>query len=113
VPPELHKFAAEAESIFFRQALRNWLTIKKQVLRQDGLLGFQIFFNGFYAIAGIGDADGVGPAQFVMHQQLANHDHLKIRFRHAPELSGFQGLLANAGRRLDFLHGQSCALTFD
>jgi hypothetical protein len=81
-------------------------------LSQDGLLGFQIFFNGFYAIAGIGDADGVVPAQFVMHQQFANHSHFKFCFRHAPELTGFQVLLANAAGRLDFCHGPSCALSF-
>ena len=83
-------------------------------LSQDGLLCFQIFLNGFYEIAGIGDADGVGLAQFVMHQQFANHSHLKIRFRHAPELTGCQGLLAvNAARSFGFFHGQSCDLTFD
>jgi hypothetical protein len=38
---------------------------------------------------------------------------LKIRFRHAPELTGFQRLLSNAGRRLHFFHGPYCALTFD
>ena len=39
---------------------------------QDGLVRFQIFLNGLDAIAGIGDADGVGPAEFVMHQQFAD-----------------------------------------
>jgi hypothetical protein len=56
------------------------------------------------------DADGVGFAQFVMHQQFANHDHLKIRLRHAPELTGFQGLLGDAVRRPAFIHGPFCAL---
>jgi hypothetical protein len=80
---------------------------------QDGLPGFQIFLNGFYAIAGIGDADGVGLAQFVMHQQFANHSHFKFCFRHAPELAGFQGLLVNAAGRFDIFHGQYCPLIFD
>jgi hypothetical protein len=92
---------------------KKWEISSKKWLSQDGLLRFEIFLDGFYAIAGIGDADGVESAQFVMHQQFANHEHLEIRFRHAPELTGFQGLLSNAGRSLDFLHGPSCALTFD
>jgi hypothetical protein len=29
-------------------------------LNQDGLVRFQIFLNGFYALAEIGDANGVG-----------------------------------------------------
>ena len=42
-------------------------------LNQDGLLRFQIFLNGFYAIAGIGDADGVGLAQFaIIHWDIAS-----------------------------------------
>jgi hypothetical protein len=83
--------------------------LEKRVSSQDGLLRSEIFLNGFDAIAGIGDADGVGLGQFVMHQQFANHEHLKIRFRHAPELAGGQWLLANAARGLDFFHGQFCA----
>jgi len=82
-------------------------------LREDGLLRFQIFLNGFYASDGIGAADGVRLDQFVMHQQFANHSHSKIRSRHAPELTGCQRLLNNAARSLDFLHGRCCALTFD
>jgi hypothetical protein len=82
-------------------------------LSQNGLLAFQIFLNGFDAIAGIGNADGVVPAQFVVNQQFANHNHLKIRLLHAPELPCCQGLLGDAGRGLRFLHGSSCALTFD
>jgi hypothetical protein len=83
------------------------------LLNQDGLLCFQIFLNGFYGTAGIGAADGVRLNQFIMHQQFANYSHPKIRFGHAPELTGCQGWLNNAVRSLDFLHGQSCALTFD
>jgi hypothetical protein len=82
-------------------------------LNEDGLLRFQISLNGSYAIAGIGDAAGVGLAQFVMDQQFANHSDLKIAFRHAPELTGCQRGLNNAARSLDFLHGQSCAYAFD
>jgi hypothetical protein len=78
--------------------------------RQDGLLGSQIFLNGFYAIAGIGDAHSVDSAQFVMHQQFAHRDHLKIRLRHAPELARFQRLLGSAASRLVFCHGLSCTL---
>jgi hypothetical protein len=81
-------------------------------LNQNGLVRFQIFLDGFYAVAGIGDPDGVGLAQFVMHQQFANHSHLKIGFWHPPELTGFQRLLANAVGRLNFYHGSFCALIF-
>jgi hypothetical protein len=79
-------------------------------LSQHSLLRFQILLDGFDAIAGMGDADGVGLAQFVMHEQFPNHDHQKIRFRHAPELTGFQGWLANAPGRLYFFHVPSCAM---
>jgi hypothetical protein len=78
-------------------------------LSQNSLLRFQILLNGFYAVAGVGDADGVGLAQFVMHQQFANHSHSKIRIGHVPELTGCQKGLNNAARSLDFLHGRSCA----
>jgi hypothetical protein len=61
-------------------------------LNQYGFVRFQIFFDGFYAIARISHTDGIGLAQFVMHQQLANHSHLKIRLGHTPDLTGFQGL---------------------
>jgi len=57
-------------------------------LNQDRLFRLQEFLNGFYVVAGIWDADGVGPAQFVMHQQFTYHSHPKIRFRHVPELTG-------------------------
>ena len=76
-------------------------------LSQHSLLRFQIFLDGFDAIAGMGDADGVGLAQFVMHEQFPNHDHQKIRFRHAPELTGFQELLADGARGLIFFHAPS------
>jgi len=59
-----------------------------QSLDQNSLLRFQISLNGSYAIAGIGDAAGVRLAQFIMHQQFANHPHSKFRIRHAPELTG-------------------------
>jgi hypothetical protein len=85
----------------------------KQGLCQDGPLRFQKFLNVFYGITGIGDADGVGLAEFVMDQQFANHSHLQIPFRHAPELTSSQRGLNNAERSFVFLHGRSCALTFD
>jgi hypothetical protein len=83
---------------------------KSSALSQDGLLRLQIFLNDFYTIAGMGDADGVRLAQFVMHQQFANHHHLQIRFHHAPELTGFQEWWANAVRSYAFIHGPFCAL---
>jgi len=67
-------------------------------LNQDGLVRFQIFLNGFYAIARIGDPDGVRLAQFVMHQQFADHSHLEVCMRHAPKLTRFQNWSANAAR---------------
>jgi hypothetical protein len=48
-----------------------------------------------------------------MHQQFANHSHLEIPIRHAPELTGGQRWLANKAGRDDFLHGPSCAFAFD
>jgi hypothetical protein len=48
-----------------------------------------------------------------MDQQFAHHDHLKIRFRHAPDLTGGQNWLANGASRLYFFHGLFCVLTFD
>ncbi|MGH7979735.1 MAG: hypothetical protein ACREE6_10200, partial [Limisphaerales bacterium] len=75
-------------------------------LNEDGFVRFQKFLDGFYSIAGIGDAKGVWFTQFVMHQQFANHSHLKICFRHPPDLTGFQRLLAGAASRLDFCHNE-------
>jgi hypothetical protein len=80
---------------------------------QDGFVRLQIFFDGLDRVAGIGDADGVWLAEFVMHEQFADHSHLKIRIGHAPELAVFQWLLANAWSGLNFYHAQCCALTFD
>jgi hypothetical protein len=74
-------------------------------LNQDGVVLFQIFLNGFYAFARIGNAGCVGLAQFVMYEQFADHCHLKVCVRHTPELTGFQRLLGNAARQLDFDHG--------
>jgi hypothetical protein len=84
--------------------VRNGSSFFRAQLNQDGLVRFQIFLDGLYAVARIGDADGVGLAQFVMHQQFADHSHLKISFRHPPELAGFQRLLADATGRLGFCH---------
>jgi hypothetical protein len=78
---------------------------------QDGLVLFQVFLNGFDAIAGIGHADGIGLAELVMDEQLADRLHTEMSIRHAPELAGFQWLI-NVANRLGFYHGSSCALTF-
>jgi hypothetical protein len=39
-----------------------------------------------------------------MHEQFTHHTHNEIRFRHTPELTGFQWWLAAAASRLDFYH---------
>jgi hypothetical protein len=70
----------------------------------------QIFFDGGYAAAGIGDPDGVRFAQFVMHQQFANHCNPEMSFRHMPDLTSFQGLLATAAAQLAFAHNSYPAL---
>jgi hypothetical protein len=82
-------------------------------LNQNRLVRLQIFLNGFYAIAGIGDPDGARLAQFVMHQQFANHAYLESCFRHAPDLTGFQWLQMNATNQPDFAHARVCAGTFN
>jgi hypothetical protein len=74
-------------------------------LNQNRFIRFQIFLDGFYSVAGIGDADGVGLAKFVMHEQFADHSDLKIRLGHAPDLTGFQRFLGNAAGRFNFYHG--------
>jgi hypothetical protein len=56
---------------------------------QHSLLCFEVFFDGFYAVTGIGDSNRVRLAQFVMNQQFSHHSHLEIRFRHVPDLTGF------------------------
>lgn len=48
---------------------------------------FQIFFDVGNAVDGIGDADGVRLAQFVMHQQFAHQGHSENPLSHAPDLS--------------------------
>jgi hypothetical protein len=82
-------------------------------LNQDGFVGLEIFLDGLDAVAGIGDTDGVGLAQLVMHEEFADHSHLKIRLSHSPELAGFQRLLAGTAGWLNFYHGEFCALIFD
>jgi len=85
---------------------------KGRKLSQDGLVCFQIFLNGLDAVARMGDAHGVVPTQFVMHQQFAHHDYLKFRLRHVPMLAGDEDLLANRAGVLDFFHGPCCAFAF-
>jgi hypothetical protein len=73
-------------------------------LNQNGLVILQIFFDGGYAAAGIGDPEGVRFAQFVMHQQFANHSNPEMGFRHVPDLTRFQGLWATAAARFALSH---------
>jgi hypothetical protein len=80
---------------------------------QDGFVFFQKRLNGFDAAAGIGDPDGVGLPQFVIHEQLAHPAYEQIRVRHAPKLTRFQRWLDNAISRLDFDHVLSCAYISD
>jgi len=68
------------------------------LLNQNSFVRFQIFLDGLDTVAGIGDTDGVGLAEFVMHEEFADHSHLKICFRHAPNLTGFEWFLDNAAR---------------
>ena len=105
---------SDAQSRGHGRKLSERLKAEGRILGQDGLLGFQKFLNGFYVVAGIGNADGVGLAQFVMHQQFADHAHLQMSFRHAPDLTGGQGwLAASEAGRLSLFHGSFCALTFN
>jgi hypothetical protein len=94
----------------FRNPAREIISICSN---QDGLVRLEIFLDGLDAVAGIGHADGVGLAEFVMHEEFADHPDLKIGLGHAPELAGFQGLLAGAAGRFNFYHGSSCALPLD
>jgi hypothetical protein len=64
---------------------------------QDRLVLFQIFLHGRFATDGVGNSDGGGLGQLVMHQRFANESHPKIHFRHPPELTGFQWLQTNSG----------------
>jgi len=46
-----------------------------------------------------------------MHQQFANHSNPEMGFRHAPDLTSFQGLRAKVAARLAFSHDLSCTGT--
>ena len=73
-------------------------------LNQDRPVLFQIFFHGRPAGDGIGNSNGVGLGQFIMHQPLAHESNPEIQFGHAPELTGFQWFQTKAGRKLGFSH---------
>jgi hypothetical protein len=64
---------------------------------QDRLVLFEIFLHGGFTTDGVGNSDGVGLGQLVMHQCFANESHPEIHFRHPPELTGFQWLQTNSG----------------
>ncbi|HXR03620.1 MAG TPA: hypothetical protein VN836_02810 [Verrucomicrobiae bacterium] len=82
-------------------------------LHQNRVVHLQIFLDGFYAIAGIGNPNGVWLAQVVMHQQFADHSHAETGFWHAPHLTGFQRLQTNATNRPDLPHVLACAGIFN
>ncbi|HLZ53157.1 MAG TPA: hypothetical protein VKS19_01645 [Verrucomicrobiae bacterium] len=71
---------------------------------QNGLVPFQKFLNGASAANGVGNSDGVGLGQFVMHQPFADEAHLEIQSRHPPDLTGFQWLRPNPTCGLGFAH---------
>jgi hypothetical protein len=72
------------------QPVTEWNPFAKLFFNQDRLVLFQIFLHGRFATDGVGNSDGIGLGQFVMHQPFANESHPEIHFRHPPELTGFQ-----------------------
>jgi hypothetical protein len=82
-------------------------------LNQDGLVVLEIFFDGLDAVAGIGYADCVGLAEFVVNEKFADHSHLKVRLGHAPQLAGFQRFLVDAAGWFYIPHARACALMFN
>jgi hypothetical protein len=80
---------------------------------QDGFVRFEIFLDGVDGAAGIGHADGIRLAEFVMHEEFADHADLKVRAGHAPDLTGDETVRTNTRGAGNFYHAVSCALTWD
>jgi hypothetical protein len=80
---------------------------------QDGFIGFKIFLDGVDGAAGIGDADSIGLAEFVMHEEFADHADMEIGTGHMPNLTGDKSVRTNARGARNFYHAVSCALTGD
>ena len=103
LPLRSHRWRNPAPCFFAAPAIA-LLQPREPGLNQNGLVLLQIFFDGCYAAAGIGDPEGVRFAQFVMHQQFANHSNPEMGLRHVPDLTRFQGLRATAPARFAFTH---------
>ena len=69
---------------------------------------FEKLFDVCLAADGVGNTHGVVLAEFVVNEELANHVHLKIRFRHAPNLAVSQRLHGCARCRFRLNHKAIC-----
>ena len=75
---------------------------------ENSFVLFQKLFDIRFAADGVGNANGVMLTEFVMNEKFADHVHLKIRLRHAPNLTVSQRFHFRARSGFGLNHNEFC-----